>query len=124
MTVASARLRRAAFKAQGLCVECGDPAVTRNHCRPCADRANRSATEGVRRWRAANPNRMRAHNAIRTAVKNGTLVRPSTCSSCGKADRKITADHHDYTKPLEVTWLCYVCHRRVTEERRAAGVAP
>jgi hypothetical protein len=38
---------------------------------------------------------------------------------CGTRDTKINADHADYTKPLDVTWLCYRCHQKVTAMRKA-----
>lgn len=68
------------------------------------------------RWRKNNQDRIvmaaRARTAVYEAVKKGTLVRPSTCSSCGRASDRIEAAHHDYTKPLNVRWLCVPCHRQ------------
>ena len=70
----------------------------------------------TRRWRAAHPDWIillnRANNAVRRALKTGRLVRASACEWCGATDRKIAGAHHDYSKPLEVTWLCYSCHCR------------
>lgn len=50
-----------------------------------------------------------AYSAVRTALKQGKLVRPETCSRCGAADAKgidgrstIHAHHHDYSKPLDI----------------------
>ena len=39
----------------------------------------------------------------------GTLIRPTVCSECGQGG-KIYGHHTDYTKPLEVVWLCVKCH--------------
>lgn len=50
-----------------------------------------------------------ARYQLNLAVRRGDLVRPSLCSQCGSSG-KITAHHTDYSKPLEVIWLCYVCH--------------
>lgn len=59
----------------------------------------------------------RAHDLLEQAVEDGTLVRPDTCSACGRADEKfadgrseIQAHHDDYNKPLDVRWLCQRCH--------------
>ena len=49
--------------------------------------------------------RSRLHNAIRF----GKIVRPDTCSNCNMKGL-IHAHHNDYSKPLEVEWLCHQCH--------------
>lgn len=68
-----------------------------------------------RNWRMANrPRRYlmsKVSQIVFHAVKAGTLVRPGTCSKCG-CSGKIEAAHSDYTKPLEVIWLCQPCHRK------------
>jgi hypothetical protein len=63
----------------------------------------------------------RAYSLVRSALKNGVLVRPDTCQKCGDKPQKasdgrskIHAHHHDYDKPLDVEWLCSKCHRSVT----------
>lgn len=56
-----------------------------------------------------DPQYMSAHNAVTRAVKSGTLVRPSVCSRCPATER-IQGHHDDYSKPLEVMWLCPICH--------------
>lgn len=46
------------------------------------------------------------------AVKYGTLKKPAACSSCGRGSsgHGLQAHHTDYSKPLEVRWLCTACH--------------
>jgi hypothetical protein len=65
-------------------------------------------------WRKANPEKHAAHNAVRRALEVGQLVKPTTCSECGGTDR-IEGHHEDYSKPLEVEWLCYECHQKKKE---------
>ena len=43
------------------------------------------------------------------AIKAGFLIRPSSCSKCLK-ECKPEGHHDDYDKPLEVRWLCKICH--------------
>ncbi len=31
-------------------------------------------------------------------------------SSCRATNAKVHAHHHDYSKPLDVEWLCKDCH--------------
>ena len=51
----------------------------------------------------------RAREIYSRAVKSGRLDRPSACSECGDSG-KIHGHHEDYSKPLEVRWLCSSCH--------------
>lgn len=51
----------------------------------------------------------RAHNAVHRALRAGTLVRPDHCSRC-LTDCAPQAHHDDYQKPLDVMWLCPICH--------------
>jgi ribosomal protein S27AE len=60
-------------------------------------------------WRARYPLKAAAHFAVMYALKGGHLQR-SPCRTCGA--QKVQAHHADYTKPLEVDWLCSRCHGR------------
>lgn len=51
----------------------------------------------------------RAQFTVVNAVRTGLLIRPDRCSDCGRK-RKVAGHHDDYTKPLDVRWLCYPCH--------------
>jgi len=56
----------------------------------------------------------RARAALRSAVYRGKIVKPSTCSRCGgkvSTPRDMHGHHADYTKPLDVEWLCQKCHQ-------------
>lgn len=64
-----------------------------------------AATKAWRQRTGAN----KAHCAVARAIKRGDLVRPSVCSRCQQPGR-IEASHDDYSKPLEVEWLCRRCH--------------
>jgi hypothetical protein len=59
-------------------------------------------------WRAANPDRYKAHNKVAYAIKKGALVK-QPCTVCGSDQSH--AHHEDYTKPLEVIWLCAIHHK-------------
>jgi translation elongation factor EF-G len=51
----------------------------------------------------------KARKKIKTALRNGSMVRPNVCESCGK-ELFVEAHHEDYSKPLDVNWLCKSCH--------------
>lgn len=78
---------------------------------------NQVCRESVRKWVNRNPEKSRAHQAVRYAISTGKLVRPKTCSKCGnvptlRRDGRsgFHAHHQDYSKPLQVEWLCAFCH--------------
>ena len=45
------------------------------------------------------------------ALRSGVIVRPTTCGGCG-VECKPEAHHTDYSKPLDVIWLCDACHKK------------
>jgi hypothetical protein len=53
----------------------------------------------------------RCRVAVQDAVKRGILVRPDTCEQCG-GPGPIEGAHADYSRRLDVRWLCRSCHRR------------
>lgn len=81
--------------------------------------------ELVKDWRKRNKDRHRENEKIRRKKENkkqlarslikkhlmrGKIIKPTMCDIC-KKEGKIEAHHTDYEKPLEIMWLCTVCHR-------------
>ena len=60
-------------------------------------------------WIARNPEKARAQAILHKAVERKKILKPTTCSKCG-AEGRIEAHHPDYSKPLEVIWLCRIHH--------------
>ncbi len=55
----------------------------------------------------------KARNVFSGAVARGDVVRPSNCEDCGIKPRVSVHGHHeDYSKPLDVKWLCPKCHKK------------
>jgi hypothetical protein len=77
----------------------------------CREISRRSAKKYIKDY----PERQRANKAVQYAIKTGKLTR-EPCSECGvsgksKKGRAIVHAHHeDYSKPLDVIWLCLKCH--------------
>jgi hypothetical protein len=87
----------------------------RHHrCKACDRRRDKQRLRdgtmqaSISRWGERYPERIAAHKAVQQAVKAGTLER-SPCASCGST-KAVHAHHEDYTRPLDVTWLCHPCH--------------
>lgn len=62
----------------------------------------------ARKWYANNRQKWLAHRRVRYAIETGRLVR-EPCECCGAVP--VHAHHDDYSKPLEVRWLCPRCHK-------------
>lgn len=116
----------------GECKECTKARVrlrarldetVREYDRARASNPNRRALAAriARRWREQKPEGYKAHYLVSNAVRDGRLKK-EPCLFCGQEN--VHAHHRDYTKPLEVVWLCPRCHNRLhktfpeTEARR------
>lgn len=62
------------------------------------------------------------HAAVARAVKSGRLIKPDRCEKCDEI-RRLYAHHDDYTKPLDVRWLCQECHAEEHPERQGGQAA-
>lgn len=82
------------------------------------DRAHALSSASARAYRARHPERVRARYILANALRDGKILRPSTCSRCHVAC-KPHGHHEDYSRPLDVTWLCAPCHREVHRQKRA-----
>jgi len=67
------------------------------------------AVARMTRSKKANPEKLAAWKAVYYAVKKGNLKR-LPCQTCGA--EKSQAHHPDYSKKLEVIWMCASCHMR------------
>jgi DNA-binding CsgD family transcriptional regulator len=63
-----------------------------------------------------NPEKRRSRALARAAVKKGILVQPDLCEGCASKTRRTEMHHPDYSKPLEVQWLCKKCHVAETQK--------
>jgi hypothetical protein len=63
------------------------------------------------KWREENPAAYKAQTAVGNALRDGKLKR-LPCQECG-ATKHVHAHHDDYSRPLDVGWLCAKCHHRL-----------
>lgn len=45
----------------------------------------------------------------RKKIKEGIIIKSSTCEKCG-SEKNIHGHHDDYSRPLDIRWLCQSCH--------------
>lgn len=118
------QFHRRAMSKDGLAACCKDCQSTYDAARlyqPDRVRARaeyKTKPEGIARIRAGqkryierNPLKRHAHTTFDNAVTRGKIKVPDQCQTPGCASTGPLEGHHDdYTKPLEVRWLCTQCH--------------
>lgn len=62
-------------------------------------------------YRKMFPDRMVAYSDVKNAIRRGEMQK-DPCSRCG-ATKHIHGHHEDYSKTLDVVWLCIKCHSEV-----------
>lgn len=74
--------------------------------------AYKTKNAGYQRGRLKGEENYAKHDArlaVRWALKTGKMVKETNCAFCN-SDQDIEAHHRDYSKKLEVVWLCRNCH--------------
>lgn len=59
-----------------------------------------------------DPFKEAARRELREAVRSGRAIKPSICEDCGAGNTVIHGHHEDYSRALDVAWLCRICHGR------------
>jgi hypothetical protein len=126
--VLSGQSIRATSKETGVCPEAIRSALAkigervRDYRQKLPDDQVSRKTLYARAYQARNPEKHLARKAVEYALEWGKLVR-GDCQDCGSKE-KIEAHHPDYSKPLDIEWLCKPCHvARHAELRRQRKAA-
>ena len=75
-------------------------------------------TKNNKKWRENNPEKVKAYSIVNEAVRTGKLINPRRCSICNVEKEDVEAHHEDYSKPLDVIWLCTACHSKIHKQKR------
>lgn len=67
----------------------------------------RAASERIRRCDKSHSEKIMARGLVRKALRSGELKK-LPCEVCGEV--KVDGHHDDYSKPLQVRWLCRIHH--------------
>ena len=73
------------------------------------------------KYRRSNRHKAHANLLVHRALESGKINKPDYCAKCFKKG-VVEAHHTDYSKPLDVVWLCVCCHKRahrILEAQRA-----
>ncbi len=98
------------------CKECNRKDVIENRLKKVdyyreydKNRGSRQGYEYCKEYRTKYPNKYKAHSLVNYAIKAGRL-KNEECRECGRVE-DTHAHHDDYSKPLNVRWLCPPCHK-------------
>ena len=64
----------------------------------------------TREWRIENPEKYKAQTLAGNALRD-KKIKKKKCLFCKNLNT--VAHHHDYSKPLDVMWLCRTCHKKI-----------
>jgi len=94
-------------------------------CTPCnrekarkyrsTESGRKKTLEHVKRSIKKHRHKQKARWRVRDALISGKLVKPNCCECCNK-QKPLEGHHEDYTKPLEVVWLCRPCHNEADKD--------
>jgi len=71
------------------------------------------------KWAARNQYKRKAQHTLGNAIRDGKIQRQA-CERCGSL--RSQGHHEDYSKPLEVIWLCPKHHGERHRELRDMGI--
>lgn len=83
--------------------------LERNKIYMSSEKGKQSHKESVKKWQDNNREKRAAHVILGNAVKYKKIVK-QPCTVCGEL--KVEAHHDDYSKPLDVVWLCVKHHNQ------------
>lgn len=92
-----------------------DSIVARTTAYHQSDAGRKAQTVADANARIKFPEKVAARESVRLAVQSGRLTK-EPCVKCGAP--KTHGHHEDYSKPLDVVWLCKDCHAARHREMR------
>jgi hypothetical protein len=97
---------------------CGKDRVRpkQGYCRACHAACMRRNRPKQREYSDEQKRKANCRSYAHVYLKRGKLTR-EPCVSCGA--ERAEMHHADYSKPLEVTWLCRPCHLEHHREQEA-----
>lgn len=73
------------------------------------EKGKKAISEASKRAFIKHREKWLARAKARYAVSKGILKKPNRCEVCEKV-KPLQGHHEDYSKPLEIIWLCSKCH--------------
>ena len=108
---------------QGKCRECKrkyrleNREAIRQYTREYYQQHKKEAKEYNRRYRKNNREKKTAHDRVKYALRTGKIKKQPCACGC----KEVEAHHGDYSRPLEVEWICVPCHNKLHSGRKTDG---
>lgn len=94
-----------------------DKKVKERHKRyQSSDRGKESIKKARLKYINKNPVKRAAHVILGNAIRDGKVIKIYQCEVCGTKKGIIHGHHDDYSKPLNVRWLCAEHHKQWHDE--------
>ena len=71
--------------------------------------------DSEKKWKQNNPEKVKAQQELHYSIRKG-LVKKEPCQGCG-SNYMVHGHHEDYSAPLDVIWLCPLCHSHLHIEK-------
>jgi ribosomal protein S27AE len=72
-------------------------------------------------YQANNREKIIAHGLVRRALEKGTIIKKELCEKCGEPS--VLSHHEDYSKPLDIMWLCLRCHQILHCDKKSQPIS-
>lgn len=70
--------------------------------------------ECAKKHRDTYPDKCKARSSVSNAIQSGRLIK----QPCHCGESEVEAHHEDYSKPLDVQWLCVKHHKELHRKER------
>ena len=67
-------------------------------------------------WKINNKDKYLAQKKVQNRIHRGVIEKPDYCQMCGR-ECFIHGHHADYSKPLDIIWICPKCHYNIHSNR-------
>ena len=84
------------------------------------DAYKKSHAASIKRWAGSHPDRRSASTATGNAIRDGRMIPWPVCSIPECSNEKPQGHHPDYSRPLDVVWLCTKHHAEAHKMMRHA----
>ena len=104
-----------------------DPTWVKKERERCREKTTRRRQLGLektyprcnKKWEAINHHKKLAQQKANRAARKGIIQCKTSCEQCGATGVRLEKHHEDYSKPLDVKFLCTKCHgltRRIDKD--------